>query len=547
MRRLLLTLAAASTLALAGCTAPTPRPGPTTASPTAAAVRFPGGATVVAVDDATAPARAVAASRAFFAASPGVVLAPDRDGAAQREAAALAARLHVPMLLTPGSSPSPTGTGGATADPSARATASADVSTPAAGPTADPSAAATASAAGTAGTASAADATVQKAVAAEARRLGARWAVPVGGADRIAGVRSLRPSTAPAPAAPAPPSAVAIAAQPGSDTAALATARAAGATVVDLPDGSADLNASGNAVAALAKAKDARTVLIGGRFAGQRDLDWAVAAARTGWQYPGGGQVPFDGRRLFVALYGTPGDGVLGVLGQQDRPKTIARVRALAKRYGTLTDRRVEPMLEVIATVASGSPTDDGDYSSEIDPKTLGPYIEQANAAGIPVVLDLQPGRTDFLTQAKRYADLLRRPGVGLALDAEWRLGPKQKPLVQIGRVSAAEVNRTSAWLADLVKQHDLPPKPFVLHQFRLTMLQDRQDVVVDRPQLDTLIHVDGQGGQADKQATWRATRAGAPSVAWGWKNFLKMDHPVLTPEQTIAQVHPVPDLITYQ
>ena len=87
----------------------------------------------------------------------------------------------------------------------------------------------------------------------------------------------------------------------------------------------------------------------------------------------------------------------------------------------------------------------------------------------------------------------------------------------------------------------------FVLHQFRLTMLQDRSRIVVDRPELDTLIHVDGQGGQPDKQATWAATRAGAPKVAWGWKNFLEKDHPVLTPAQTVRQVHPAPDLITYQ
>ena len=163
------------------------------------------------------------------------------------------------------------------------------------------------------------------------------------------------------------------------------------------------------------------------------------------------------------------------------------------------------------------------------------------------MILDIQPGRSDFLTQTKEYASLLSKPGVGLALDPEWRLGPKQKPLVQIGRVSAAEVNRTSAWLADLVKAKGLPPKPFVLHEFRLTMLQQRQDIVVDRPELDTLIHVDGQGSQPDKQATWRAVRAGAPKVGWGWKNFLKKDHPVLSPKQTLQQVHPTPDLVTYQ
>ena len=38
------------------------------------------------------------------------------------------------------------------------------------------------------------------------------------------------------------------------------------------------------------------------------------------------------------------------------------------------------------------------------------------------VVLDLQPGRSNFLDQAKLYEPLLRLPHVGLALDPEWRL-----------------------------------------------------------------------------------------------------------------------------
>ena len=60
-------------------------------------------------------------------------------------------------------------------------------------------------------------------------------------------------------------------------------------------------------------------------------------------------------------------------------------------------------------------------------------------------MLDLQPGRTDFLTQAKLYAELLKQPHVGLALDPEWRLKPDQVHLVQIGSVSAEEINQMGA------------------------------------------------------------------------------------------------------
>jgi hypothetical protein len=87
----------------------------------------------------------------------------------------------------------------------------------------------------------------------------------------------------------------------------------------------------------------------------------------------------------------------------------------------------------------------------------LRPWVDAARAAGIYVMLDLQPGRTDFLTQAQRYAELLAQPNVGLALDPEWRLKPDQVHLAQIGSVTADEINRTGAWLAAFTREHTLP------------------------------------------------------------------------------------------
>ena len=68
------------------------------------------------------------------------------------------------------------------------------------------------------------------------------------------------------------------------------------------------------------------------------------------------------------------------------------------------------------------------------------------------VVLDLQPGRADLLDQAMRYRSLLLQPHVGLAVDPEWKLKPRQLPGGQIGSIGAAEINRTIAWLAALTR-----------------------------------------------------------------------------------------------
>ena len=48
-------------------------------------------------------------------------------------------------------------------------------------------------------------------------------------------------------------------------------------------------------------------------------------------------------------------------------------------------------------------------------------------------ILDVQPGRSDFMTEARRLEPWLRQPDVSLALDPEWNMGPRGVP----GRSSA--------------------------------------------------------------------------------------------------------------
>jgi hypothetical protein len=263
-------------------------------------------------------------------------------------------------------------------------------------------------------------------------------------------------------------------------------------------------------------------------------------------ELPGGGRILFPDRML-VALYGSPGSGALGVLGEQDVAASIERARQTAAPYQPLVNVPVIPAFEIIATVASTAAGPDGNYSTEIDPEKLRPWVEAAGKAGLYVILDLQPGRTDFLTQAKQYQSLLEEPYVGLALDPEWRLAPGQFHLAAVGTVGIDEVNSVIAWLAQLTRAHELPQKLLVLHQFRLTMIQERERLDTSRPELAVTIHADGQGPQGSKQETWRALHENAPSVHWGWKNFYDEDQPMLTPDQTIAQVIPRPDMISYQ
>ena len=264
------------------------------------------------------------------------------------------------------------------------------------------------------------------------------------------------------------------------------------------------------------------------------------------YQFPEGGRSLFPQYR-FVALYGTTDYPELGALGEQPLDASVARVKDLAAQYQTLTPDHVYPTFEIITTVASGSPTENNDYSQEVDIAKLSSWIKTARESGIYVVLDLQPGRSDFLSQAKVYKPLLAQPNVGLALDPEWRLKPDQVPLKQIGSVDINEVNQTVEWLSDLTTQFKLPQKLLVLHQFRLDMLPSREQLDTSHSNLAYVIQMDGSGGQPAKQDTWRTITATPPAnVQFGWKNFYHQDNPILDPSSTMS-ITPQPWYVSYQ
>lgn len=103
-----------------------------------------------------------------------------------------------------------------------------------------------------------------------------------------------------------------------------ATAAAAGGLIqtVHGPDPRTD----SDAIAALAAHPPQHVIGVGPDFGPASRLAARVAAAVTGVQLPGGGQLMFPGRRL-VALYGKPYDSGLGALGEQDLSDSIARAK----------------------------------------------------------------------------------------------------------------------------------------------------------------------------------------------------------------------------
>lgn len=387
-----------------------------------------------------------------------------------------------------------------------------------------------------------------KAVLAFAEPADAKLATRLPGVDVVTDAAKLRRTSRPAPLSQVT---VLVRSDGTDDTPTVAaaevvaaTAKAAGATLIPAP--SADPRAVGDVVTALGKAPKGPLLAVGTSFGTPAQLGPRLAVARTGVQLPGGGQVMFPGRAL-VALYGHPGGPALGVLGEQGPEASVARARQVAAPYDPLYNVPVVPTFEIIATVASGSAGGDGNYSNEFGVDDLKPMVDAATQAGMYVVLDLQPGRADPLEQAKAYTSLLMQPNVGLALDPEWALGPNQLPLQQIGSLPASKINEVTRWLGDLTAKANLPQKVLVLHQFRLSMIGDESQLDTSNDQVQVLIHADGQGGLAQKEATWNAiVRAAPPGIFFGWKNFYDEDPQIASPADTVHRT-PEPVMVSYQ
>ena len=173
----------------------------------------------------------------------------------------------------------------------------------------------------------------------------------------------------------------------------------------------------------------------------------------------------------------------------------------------------------------------------------IGRYLKAARKIDAILVLDIQPGRSDFLTEAKALRRWLAEPDVSLALDPEWRMEEGQIPGQAIGSVGAQEVNSVSRWLSGEVRRGRLPQKLLVIHQFTRDMVRDR-DALERPPGVMPVLNVDGFGDQAQKQAKYRElSQRRLPN---GFKLFYKEDRGLMSP-RAVEALRPRPQFVVYE
>lgn len=267
-------------------------------------------------------------------------------------------------------------------------------------------------------------------------------------------------------------------------------------------------------------------------------------AAKT---LPDGTRTLFPGHRI-VALYGNPRAASLGELGIGTPTEAGNKLLRQAGAY-VRWQRPVLPAMELIATLATSDPGDDGKYRINMPDEMIATYLKAARRVHGMLILDIQPGRDEFGPLVERLEKWLRLPDVGLALDPEWKMLPGEAPGATIGRTDADVINATAAYLARIVRENGLPEKPLIVHRFTAGMIE-REDRLREFPGVRTIVNIDGFGSAAEKTGKYRSLTALEPKLPRGFKLFYEEDrrdgHRLMKPRQ-VLRLRPVPDVVLYE
>jgi hypothetical protein len=263
-------------------------------------------------------------------------------------------------------------------------------------------------------------------------------------------------------------------------------------------------------------------------------------------------ELPRGGRTLFpefrLAGYcGTPGAPALGELQGNLTVKVKALEASAAKFAG---QREVLPVLELIAVVVQAWPGPDGLYRRRVDPAVVEQYLRAARASKALLLLNIQPGHSDFLTEVKAFEPYLREPEVGVALDPEWAMKPKEKPGVHYGQTTGEVVNDVARYLADIVARDGLPEKALVYHEVNRYVVKDEATIAVP-PGVVLIKSIDGLGPVGAKIATYGNLMETMPKgVRPGFKLFFDEDtrngSRLMTPREVLALV-PTPEYVMFE
>jgi hypothetical protein len=265
--------------------------------------------------------------------------------------------------------------------------------------------------------------------------------------------------------------------------------------------------------------------------------------------YPNAGALlPFN---RIVAYYGNLYSTKMGVLGEYPEAQMLQMLQAEVTKWQIADPTTpVIPALHYIAVVAQGSPGASGMYRARMPDSEIDKVMAMAAKINAIVFLDIQVGLSNVQTEVPLLQKYLIMPNVHLAIDPEFSMKTGARPGTVIGTFNASDINFTTNYLANLVRENNLPPKILVVHRFTEAMVTNYKEIKT-MPEVQIVMNMDGWGGQAKKIGTYKNFIYPEPVQFTGFKLFYKND--VLTPGSVLMtptdllKLNPIPIYIQYQ
>ena len=247
-----------------------------------------------------------------------------------------------------------------------------------------------------------------------------------------------------------------------------------------------------------------------------------------------------------LAYYGHPRSRNMGILGRYTKEELNDQLTILAEEYRVSGGKNVLKAFYIIyGTVWPG-----GDIGI-IQESVLTEWVEYALENDIIIFIDHQIGRFTPADSLRRMLPWLRYPNVHLALDPEWRT---TKPMLEIGMVTAEELNQVQRIMEDYMIDNSIPgERLLVVHQFHHRMIANREKVD-SRFSKVRLVHcADGFGPPSMKRSAYAANAQAANIPVKGFKLFYEsgmpgagFDYPLMTPKE-VMELTPRPYVVMYQ
>ena len=192
----------------------------------------------------------------------------------------------------------------------------------------------------------------------------------------------------------------------------------------------------------------------------------------------------------------------------------------------------------------------DGKYRMRVLDSVVDEYLQAARDAKGILLLDIQPGQSDFLTEVQRFEKYLHEPDVGVALDPEWAMLPKQAPNKFYGQTSGDAINAVIQYVSGIVTKEDLPEKALVFHKVNNYVVKN-EDVISPAPGVAVIKSIDGYGNKWVKANTYAFLMKTKPAgIHPGFKLFFDEDtqkgQVLMSPAEVMKMV-PQPEYVMYE